>query len=29
LKNHGDHPEAGTTRRWLERLSAAGKIRRD
>ena len=29
LKNHGDHPEAGTARRWLERLSAAGKIRRD
>ena len=29
LKNHGDHPEAGTARRWLERLSAAGKIQRE
>lgn len=27
LKNHGDHPEAATARRWLERLNTAGKIR--
>jgi hypothetical protein len=29
LKNHGDRPEAATARRWLERLTASGKIRRD
>ena len=27
LKQHGDHPQAATARRWLERLVAAGKIR--
>ena len=27
LKQHGDHPQAATARRWLERLSADGKIR--
>ena len=27
LKNHGDRPEAATARRWLERLTASGKIR--
>jgi tetratricopeptide (TPR) repeat protein len=26
LKNHGDDPEAGTAKRWLERLTASGKI---
>jgi tetratricopeptide (TPR) repeat protein len=26
LKNHGDRPEAATARRWLERLSADGKL---
>ncbi len=26
LKNHGDHPEAATAKRWLERLNSAGKI---
>jgi Tfp pilus assembly protein PilF len=29
LKKHGDRPEAATARRWLERLTASGKIRRD
>lgn len=29
LKNHGDHPEAMTARRWLERLTAAGKIKKE
>ena len=29
LKNHGDHPEAPTARRYLERLASAGKIRRE
>jgi Tfp pilus assembly protein PilF len=27
LKNHGSDPEAGTARRWLDRLTASGKIR--
>lgn len=27
LKKHGDHPQAATARRWLQRLSADGKIR--
>lgn len=27
LKDHADHPEAATARRWLERLRAAGKIK--
>lgn len=27
LKRHGDHPQAATARRWLQRLSADGKIR--
>jgi len=27
LKNHADHPEAATARRWLERLTVAGKIK--
>ena len=27
LKQHADDPQAATARRWLERLSAAGKIR--
>jgi tetratricopeptide (TPR) repeat protein len=27
LNNHGENPEAGTAKRWLERLTAAGKIR--
>ena len=27
LKQHGDHPQAATARRWLQRLSADGKIR--
>jgi cytochrome c-type biogenesis protein CcmH/NrfG len=27
LKNHADHPEAATAKRWLERLNSAGKIR--
>jgi Tfp pilus assembly protein PilF len=26
IKNHGDRPEAATARRWLERLTADGKI---
>jgi TolA-binding protein len=26
LKNHGDRPEAATARRWLERLTADGKV---
>ena len=26
LKNHADHPEAATAKRWLERLNSAGKI---
>lgn len=29
LKTHGDHAEAPTARRWLERLESAGKIRRE
>jgi len=29
LKNHGDRPEAGTARRWLEGLANNGKIRRE
>ncbi len=29
LKNHADHPEAPTARRYLERLASAGKIRRE
>ena len=28
LKNHGDRPEAATARKWLDRLTAGGKIRR-
>jgi tetratricopeptide (TPR) repeat protein len=28
LKNHGDRPEAATARKWLDRLTASGKIRR-
>ena len=27
LKKHGDHPQAATARRWLQRLSADGKIK--
>lgn len=27
LKKHADHPQAATARRWLQRLSADGKIR--
>ena len=26
LKNHADHPEAATAKRWLERLISSGKI---
>jgi Tetratricopeptide repeat len=26
IKNHGDRPEASTARRWLERLTADGKL---
>jgi Flp pilus assembly protein TadD len=26
LKNHSDHPEAATAKRWLERLTSSGKI---
>jgi thioredoxin-like negative regulator of GroEL len=29
LKNHADHPEAATARRWLERLMVAGKIKKE
>jgi Tfp pilus assembly protein PilF len=29
LKEHGDQPQAATARRWLQRLSADGKIRRN
>ncbi len=29
LKKHGDRVEAATARRWLERLTASGKIRRE
>jgi len=29
LKNHGDRPEAGTARRWLEGLAKNGKIGRE
>lgn len=29
LKNHGDRPEAATAKRFLERLTADGKIRRN
>jgi len=29
LKSHGDRVEAATARRWLERLTASGKIRRE
>jgi tetratricopeptide (TPR) repeat protein len=29
LKNHGDRPEAGTARRWLEGLANNGKIQRE
>ncbi len=29
LKNHGDHPEVATARRWLERLEGAGKVKRE
>src|SRR6266704_2535022 len=29
LKNHGDRPEAGTARRWLDGLVKNGKIRRE
>jgi uncharacterized protein HemY len=29
LKNHGDRPEAATARRYLERLTVDGKIRRN
>jgi Flp pilus assembly protein TadD len=29
LKNHGDRPEAASARRWLERLTADGKIARE
>jgi Flp pilus assembly protein TadD len=29
LKNHGDRPEAANARRWLERLTADGKIARE
>ena len=29
LKSHGDRPEAATARRYLERLAADGKIRRN
>ncbi len=28
LKSHGDSPEAGKARKWLDRLMASGKIRR-
>lgn len=27
LRKHGDHPQAATARRWLQRLTADGKIR--
>lgn len=27
LKDHGEHPEAGTARRWLDKLTASKKIR--
>jgi len=26
IKNHGDRPEAATARRWLDRLTADGKV---
>jgi Tfp pilus assembly protein PilF len=29
LKDHGDRTEAATARRWLEKLTASGKIRRE
>jgi Tfp pilus assembly protein PilF len=29
LKNHGDRTEAATARKWLERLTSSGKIRRE
>jgi Flp pilus assembly protein TadD len=29
LKNHPDHPEAATARRWLERLTVTGKIKNE
>jgi Tfp pilus assembly protein PilF len=29
LKDHGDRKEAGTARRWLERLTASGKIQKN
>jgi Flp pilus assembly protein TadD len=29
LKNHNDRPEAATAKRWLDRLSADGKITRN
>lgn len=29
LKKHRDHPQAGTARLWLQRLSANGKIRQE
>lgn len=29
LKDHGDRKEAGTARRWLERLAASGKIQKN
>ncbi len=28
IKNHGDRPEAATARKWLDRLTASGKIRK-
>jgi hypothetical protein len=28
IKNHGDRPETATARKWLDRLTASGKIRR-
>jgi len=27
LRDHGDRPESATARRWLEQLTASGKIR--
>jgi Flp pilus assembly protein TadD len=29
LKNHPDHPEAATARRWLERLTVTGRIKNE
>jgi tetratricopeptide (TPR) repeat protein len=28
IKNHGDRPEAATARKWLDRLTASGKLRK-